>query len=264
MQNSNYVQKSEKMHRVNRILMIIISLLLALVLITTCVLSGVYAKYITKKSIGTTITFKKNGVKVDIDVSEDLKTVSTVEGEDTINIIISDLYMRPGYDFADALKLTVNGSPISSVTFVVDIEVAYKDSSFTLPAGKFNGFDADTVCMPIGFKVGTYNESDVYTSDYAVEPYSLKTGAEIEADIESKIAELTDLTCSDNAARKTCAIDQKITFGSGITAVGLGFDWPEAYGDTPEEIALNDRIGTWISNQIPAHTFDIIVTIGIE
>lgn len=264
MRNSSYVQKSEKMHRVNRILMIVISLLLALVLITTCVLSGVYAKYITKKSIGTTITFKKNGVKVDIDVSGELKEVSTVEGEDTINIIISDLYMRPGYDFADALKMTVNGSPITTSTLEVSVAVAYSGDSFKLTDGAFSNIDAGTICMPIGFKVGTYNESGTYSSSYVVNPYSQKTDAEIATAIMEKIDELTDLTYSDGITSKTCAIDQKIVFGEGITAVGLGFDWPKEYGNSTEEVALNDRLGTWISNQIPAHTFDIIITIGIE
>ena len=185
------------MKKANKIMMIIVSILLCLVLLTTSIVSGIFAKYIVSKQFKMTFGFERLDMRVDIDVSGDLKTVSSVEGEDTINIIISDLYMRPGYDFADALKLTVSGSPVTDASLVIDVAVVYKDNSFIIPAGKFNSFDTDTVCMPIGFKVGTYNESDVYSSVYAVAPYSLKTGAEIEADIESKIAELTDLTCSD-------------------------------------------------------------------
>ena len=85
MQN-NDVQKQDGLHRTNRILMIIISLLLALVLITTCVLSGAYARYITRKTVGTTITFKKLDMSVDIIVSDDLEAYITTGGdEDTFS-----------------------------------------------------------------------------------------------------------------------------------------------------------------------------------
>lgn len=271
----NDVQKQDALHRTNRILMIVISLLLALVLITTCVLSGVYARYTTSKTVGTTIKFKKRDISVNIEVSNALSSyVTSGDQGDTFDIVISGLKLSPGDSFEDALKMTVNGSPSSLSNFVIDFQINYNNGSFVIPENTFEGKTAGTPCMPIGFMVGTYDAEGKYSCiRYASEPYSYKDGATIAQDIEKAIVGITGLgfthsTVNNNnepayeiAAIKQCLAGQKVTFGENVSALGFGFEWPLEHGES-ETLTLNDQLGTWFSNQ--DHTFDIILTIGIE
>ena len=280
----NDVQKQDALHRTNRILMIVISLLLALVLITTCVLSGVYARYTTSKTVGTTIKFKKRDISVNIEVSNALSSyVTSGDQGNAFDIVISGLQLSPGDKFEDALKMTVNGSPSSLSNFVIDFKINYNNGSFVIHENTFEGKTAGTPCMPIGFMVGTYDAEGNYTVGtydsngnlirYASEPYSYKDGATIAQDIENAIVGITALgfthsTENSNnepayeiAAIKQCPAAQKVTFGENVSALGFGFEWPLEHGES-ETLTLNDQLGTWFSNQ--DHTFDIILTIGIE
>ena len=62
------------MRKRNKILMATVSVLLCLVLVTTCGLSGIYAKYTTKDSASLTVGFKKLGVNVLVDVNRNERT----------------------------------------------------------------------------------------------------------------------------------------------------------------------------------------------
>ena len=77
------------MRKTNRIMMIIVSILLCLVLITTSILSGVFAKYATKQSADVDGTFKKWGISIttDSDLSETYGTL--VDGDSTFNLVSS-------------------------------------------------------------------------------------------------------------------------------------------------------------------------------
>ena len=52
------------MRKANKIIMAIVSTLLTLTLVSSCILSGLYAKYVTKESSSATVSFKKFGVTI--------------------------------------------------------------------------------------------------------------------------------------------------------------------------------------------------------
>lgn len=52
------------MRKANKIIMAIVSTLLTLILVSSCILSGLYAKYVTKESSSATVSFKKFGVTI--------------------------------------------------------------------------------------------------------------------------------------------------------------------------------------------------------
>ena len=240
--------------------MIIVLILLCLVLITTNVVSGIFAKYTLTKSVKMTLGFERMGIKVEIDIDEDLRDASTVEEFDGgMTIQISDFAMKPGDSFEDALKLSASGSPTESAILSIDVIVTYADGAFVIPAGAFASVDDAEFCMPIGFTVGSYNTEGVYTFEYAVNPYSKKAGADIALDIESKIASLTDMTAADNIASMVCAKDKGIALKEGVSAIGVGFEWPEDYTAT---VANSNELGTFVSKTAP--TFDITYRIAIE
>lgn len=262
------------LHRVNRILTMAVLILLSLVLITTSVVSGIFAKYTLTRSIKTTLGFMRNGIKVEIEINKDFKYEYTVNDEGVGIFKIEDLKLKPGDDFSDALKLIVSGSPVATSTLSVDVSITYNDNSepdsnkpFEIPTGTFKDIATPTYYMPIGFKVGTYNENGVYTCDYASTPYVSGDDANengIEAAIENKIADFTDLTRTqkhDDASKmytsKQFEVNKRIMFKENVSALGFGFDWPVS-----SDVANSNEIGTWISNQ--GYTFDITYTISVD
>lgn len=260
------------LHRVNRILTMAVLILLSLVLITTSVVSGIFAKYTLTRSIMMTLGFERLGISVEIELSDAFKSAGEVTNsdiQDGVQIVIKNFKMKPGDIFADAFKLTVNGSPIEAAQFVVDVDVAYSNSSFLIPAGNFDSIKTPTYYMPIGFIAGTFgNVSEgesvgEYTyNGYAVDPYSQNPADEIAKGIAEKVANLTNLEYDEtqSMASMNCAANIPITFGENISAIGFGFEWPETY----DTVSNSNEIGTWISNQDPAHTFDITYTIRVE
>lgn len=268
------------LHRVNRILTMAVLILLSLVLITTSVVSGIFAKYTLTRSIMMTLGFERLGISVEIELSDAFKSAGNVTSsdiQDGVQIVIKDFKMKPGDIFADAFKLTVNGSPIEAAQFVVDVDVAYSNNSFLIPAGNFDSIETPTYYMPIGFIAGTFgNVSEgesvgEYTYDgYAVDPYSnisadkiaqgQNPADEIAKGIAKKVAELTNLGYDEDQsmASMSCAANIPITFGENISAIGFGFEWPETYDTVPN----SNEIGTWISNQ--GYTFDITYTISVD
>lgn len=100
------------MQKKNKILMMAISSLLCLTLISSCLVSSVFAKYVTKHTADIPISFKKWGVTVTADVRDDFDEIATVEGEDgSATVTISGLNMKPGDDFSDAVRFTITGTP---------------------------------------------------------------------------------------------------------------------------------------------------------
>ena len=106
------------MRKANKILMATVAILLCLVLITTSVASGLFAKFVVTKSGSATITFEKFGVTVTmsitdltalqnagarIDLDKNNAPVETFTSEGH-TITISGLKMRPGLDFSRAVK----------------------------------------------------------------------------------------------------------------------------------------------------------------
>ena len=127
------------LHRVNRILTMAVLILLSLVLITTSVVSGIFAKYTLTRSIMMTLGFERLGISVEIELSDAFKSAGKVTNsdiQDGVQIVIKDFKMKPGDIFADAFKLTVNGSPIEAAQFVVDVDVVYSNNSFLKNNGK--------------------------------------------------------------------------------------------------------------------------------
>ena len=86
------------MRKTNRIMMGTVSILLCLVLVTTSVLSGIFAKFVTKRNVEANIAFKKWGITVTpgSDLEDSYSTV--IDGEDKV-VVKSKLdgkLMAPG------------------------------------------------------------------------------------------------------------------------------------------------------------------------
>ena len=90
------------MRRANKILMATVAILLCLVLITTSVLSGVFAKFAIKKNTTTTIKLEKFGVTLALNTTTGLEgkivgeSSAQVNDGESITVTVSNAKIGPG------------------------------------------------------------------------------------------------------------------------------------------------------------------------
>lgn len=238
-----------RQRKANRILMAIVLILLCLVLMTTSVVSGIFAKYTISKQVLMMFSFESFGVTIDIIPSEGL--IDAVGGNDiqfdgSGNLTVSNLLMHPGDDFADALKFQIKGRPTADAELKVEVTVANEgnafDSAFKINKQAFPSLFTGTWAnktempyVPMGFYVG---------DDYAVQPYSQVNAQEIGAAISAKVG-------TKQFTKGVPIGDENILFG---------FDWQKDYNKNHP--GCYDEIGTWISNEKPS--FTITYKISVE
>lgn len=163
------------MRKVNRIIMATVSILLSLVLISGSVLSGIYARYVTKKDLlANDIGFRKFDVK--IDVSAGKKWGTRTEGN---NVIFTGAKFKPGDNGLSISSATANDGMFISLNFQnysqdgnfiakANVKTRIKlyfnfsvntssSGTFTVPAGTFSYISADTTIIPLGVSMyGSY------------------------------------------------------------------------------------------------------------
>jgi hypothetical protein len=145
------------MRKVNKILMATVSILLCLVLISTSVLSGIFAKYVITKKGSASATFKAFGVTLDMTVDETkLKkagaTVVTAEDKHKVtkSVTISGLKMAPGESIMDAVKINISGTAGVRLKVVIEPKVLYDRSAYENVCGDFQG-------VPVGLYYTEYD-----------------------------------------------------------------------------------------------------------
>lgn len=238
-----------RQRKANRILMAIVLILLCLVLMTTSVVSGIFAKYTISKQVLMMFSFESFGVTIEIIPSEGLKDAvgaGNIRFDESRNLTVSNLLMHPGNDFKDALKFQIKGKPTADAELKVEVTVANEgnafDNAFQITRLAFPSLfedKAETVTqlpyVPMGFYVG---------NDYAVQPYSQVNAQEIGAAISAKVG--------------TIKFDKGKPIGE--KNILFGFDWQKDYNN--KNSGCYDEIGTWISNKKPS--FTIIYKISVE
>ena len=136
------------MRKANKILMATVAILLCLVLITTSVASGIFAKFVINGKGTSTISFEKFGVtvtmsipdasltalqnagaQIDID-SNNNKPIETFTSEGH-TITISNLKMRPGVVVPKAVKFAFTGEPTVPVQIKITPTVIYDSKVHT-------------------------------------------------------------------------------------------------------------------------------------
>ena len=175
------------MQKRNKILMMAVSSLLCLTLISSCLVSSIFSKYVTTDTASVSTVFKKWGVTITADVRDDLPG-ATVTGDDdgSAVVTISGLNMKPGDDFSDAIRFTITGTPEVKCQVIIYAKYVYGTNinnagSIELinvdEKSKIEGINGEWYFMPIGltFGAGYCNASNVYTSiipdDYALQPW---------------------------------------------------------------------------------------------
>jgi hypothetical protein len=145
------------MRKVNKILMATVSILLCLVLISTSVVSGIFAKFAINNKGKATASLKAFGVTLDMTVAEQkLKdagaTVVTAEDDESItkSVTITGLKMAPGESIMDAVKINISGTAGVRLKVVIEPKVLYDRSAYENVCGDFQG-------VPVGLYYTEYD-----------------------------------------------------------------------------------------------------------
>ena len=256
------------MSKVNKILMATVAILLTLVLISTSVVSSVFARFTIKKSAETTVTLEKFGVEIKLTPKEGslvAKGENVKKGDSVSMQFTSALAM--GETLYDALKVEVTGTPSVDVKFRMTCKVDYEETKYTTPANQKDlyGTDTATLYMPLGFTISL--KDDVKNNKkYVSRPYHKHNEDKIEEIIMRNVSKYL----YNNGTKGMFTEDDsnycdsntnwfyEYSYGKDVPISGnvkkfyMGFDWlstvtynGDKYPTADENV--NDRISTFYS-----------------
>ena len=234
------------MRRANKILMATVAILLCLVLITTSVVSGVFAKYAIKKQASTSVGLEKFGVELGITVQPELITtvgtnnVVTVNDGENVSVTITNLTMSPGMKFYDAIKIHADGHTTVATQFKMTFSISFTQDDF-----KVDG----TSRMPLGFRLTAFNSSGerIHDKVAVAHPFLDYTPTQLSYTVPKNMATYINFThkkditnYSTNYITKDFAADtdvvfktEKLTTNVDINDFSVGFYYPfDATGET--------------------------------
>ncbi len=151
------------MQKKNKILMMVISSLLCLTLISSCLVSSVFSKYVTTDTAGGTVAFKKWGVTITATPGQSLKNElgansNTIKNfNNGVSATITGVSIKPGDDFSDAIRFTITGTPEVKCKVTVTIHFQYGNNAYTYIKTGTDKYD-----MPVGFTFGALDGNNNY------------------------------------------------------------------------------------------------------
>ena len=277
------------MKKANRILMATVAVLLSLVLITTSVVSGIFARFTVLQEAKTKMTLNKFGVSLGLTLSDEfvallggqdaVDDMTTVNG-DSISIAIPELKMGPGDIWDKAFNVSIDGTPTVDCKFKFDVDLNLDADKFTIPAGEC-GLTVEADYFPIYFTRYSLDSNSVYTKD-AYFPDTLvgddiSSKKNVEESLHSQLvfdgiyfSDLIDDSKGGKALTLDFEEDKEIFFNyaSGFTRVpdisfksfDLGFEWPFKTDD------LTNKKDTYIvdHNKETGIGFTYVLTISLE
>ena len=206
------------MRKVNKILMSAVAILLCLVLITTSVVSGIFARFTIYKKSETSVSFQSFGVHVKMTVDESgvlakrAQEIKTTKIGESIQVEIIGLTLYPGDD-TEAFKKAIHfvfdkdaeGKPYKAgvdldIKLRVDVS-AYTKDNYKVPADKFS-YIADRIkdgqtadyFVPIGFRLNLLQDTKTtYVDKNVHSPWRNVVHTDIERTFAQCIGRYTDM-----------------------------------------------------------------------
>ena len=257
------------MRKINKIMMITVSVLLCLVLITSSAVSSTFAKYATSGSSSSSARVAKWGVVIEADYT----ALENVEGQevevettnDGMGVSITGLKMGPGDDFSKAVKFTISGTPEVKLRVKIGAYVSYnidETNNFKVPS-EVAGLGAETTVIPFGFTFD--DDNDATPCQYLCEPCA---SGNIPETIANGLSQIIDMTHENNAtyAYKTFAPTDDIALNLNESEVELeyfylGFKWPSEYAFNGTNANYNEVVNWLLDNKDPTFEIKYIVTV---
>lgn len=141
------------MKKVNKILMIVTSILLSLVLISTCIVSGTLAKFAITKDATTVVSLKQFGVRIKVTGG------TVIDGPDanSVTVTCDPVELYPGISKPNAVLFAFEGKLNVPATLTVRVKVDLDDAFYITDTDipLLSADNADMVHVPIKFGYGT-------------------------------------------------------------------------------------------------------------
>ena len=275
------------MRKGNKIMMRTVAVLLCLVLITSCIISGTLARYTTQQTAISNIGFTKFGVDVTTFVDETElnkvgasvkyeKTGTTWEKAGVYSVTIEDLPIYPGVGEIDnteiykhLVRFNFSGTANVPVQVGISTDIDLNGFNTTIPTGA----DTSVTYFPLGFSCSAYDyNGTTYTqrgSEYTMASSGVTSGADVESR-KNKVAEnfqgKFDFTQAGNLAYKefgTNANNKEILFyadtdtkkASPIDTFDLGLFW---------SYEANNKYDTWLGQNNEGAAISVTFTVRVE
>ena len=261
------------MQKRNKILMGAVSLLLCLTLVSSCLVSSIFARYV-KTATGSisSAALKKFGVKITTTVDPALASMASkpsvydTTDEALLEITYSNIKLHPDVSYPEAVKFKVEGSAEVKLALKLYINVSYKtaggeQNKVAVPED-ISKLPSEQVAMPLGYTFGARNStSNKYVIDnaYAVEPWRFNIASSyidnaLAYRIRDNIQGITAMPCGTGEGKsgaseyaiayKEFAPGEEIVFKSTdptktdkIDEFVFGFEWPFEYASNKLESA---------------------------
>lgn len=156
----------KKMKKINKVIMMMVAILLTLVLISTSVVSGIFAKYVISKEATTIVSLKKFGVKLAIEkgTNYDASGATVTTGaisESSLNATVT-VALVPGDDFKEIIKFVPTiDSTVGKASVATNIKVKAEVTSTIGDANK----QSSKYYVPSGFYINNTMVSDAFISN---------------------------------------------------------------------------------------------------
>ena len=268
------------MRRANKILMATVAVLLCLVLISTSIVSGVFARFAITKKAETTVKLEQFGVTIELTPDPNLvgyiQENLTVNKGDSVSITLSGVELIPGNNFYKALNVQVGGTPNVDVDFTITCEVDYDYESAYFVPSEISGYEEARPFMPIGYTVWLPGEK---TQVNICAPWHFYIENKIEEIIIRNASknlfgttpkEITEANIDKNDATNfscTKKFNQGIPISeacNNITDFYFGFFTPKSYNKTNSDPDISsakiDEIATYIAEKASAANSPITFT----
>ena len=271
---------NNKMKKFNKILMMTVAILLTLVLASTSVVSGIFAKYVITKSATTEVSLKAFGITLTVAGKEGLnvtKNPSNSNGTSTMSVTVNDLQLAPGETIDDVVTFTIakdgGGPNVSKVNLKIKTAVSgveyfnvttddlkkVSSENLTIAGGKY---------MPIIFRMSSGASSSSNTDKDILGACFNKnttlTNTVLAQDITTGIANASlGYTKTSNTSD---TVEQVIwnggTSNTPLTVGYLSFGF-KGWGTESTSVANADAIQTYLSTQSGAK-LTVTYTVSLE
>ena len=216
------------------IMMRLSAVLLVAVLLTTCVISGTWAKYVTSEKTDDTVTVAKWGISLSVAGAEQLLDDDRSTADVNVKVLDHDL-AAPG-TYKELAKVSLSGTPEVAYKITVDVD---------LDLGNKWVVDGNVAC-PVVFKVG----DDTFTIDTTYTTTTL-----LEEAVEDAVK---------NAIVGNDSGEKQGNAGDALTAVtNLEISWSWAFERGADDAAkkANNKIDTALAATEAQIAFDLVITV---
>ena len=266
------------MRKINKIMMITVSILLTLVLITSSVVSGTFAKYASSGQSSATARVAKWGAVVEITANRP----EGVTGTDGDAIIFSTdaLKMGPGSDYSNLMTVKFSGTAEVRLKVKIAVDVEFDESTMEIPA-KVAKSDAPAnqykYFSPMGTtfyaKKGETALTDAksyLSSPWFEKPANSKNMAiALENALVNGFKNHAEFEVNGSTAEKEFAPNDPIFFKINSNSkvadtFVLGFDWPTSHTDSTTGYDYG-KIATYIADTfVEDASLSITYTVTVE